>query len=116
MLGRNCLQVHASEGLDLLSSDEHGVELLLQHLVDGSSDKLHVRIGHLPSRERDAHGRVKVFVEVVLDRDTGWNVLATVDSQPNIDHLVFRRVRQRNTNRGLPQKSGENLESAGIWS
>jgi len=113
--GQELSAVHALEGLDL-SSDEHGVELLLQRLIDGSSDKRHVRIGDLSSRERDAHGRVEVFVEAVLDHGAGWSVLSTVDNQPNIDRLVFQQVRQRDTNRGLPQKGGEDLESGDAWS
>ena len=87
--GQELSTVRALEGLDL-SGDEHGIELLLQRLVDGGSDKRHVRIGDLSSRERETHGRVEGFLEAVLDHGAGWSVLSTVDSQPNIDRLIFR--------------------------
>ena len=113
-VGQELSAVHALEGLDL-SGDEHGVKLLLQRLVDSGSDKGHVRIGDLSSGERDAYGGIEVSVEAVLDHRAGRSAFSTVDSQPDVDRLVLRQVRERDTNHGLPEKRGENLESADAW-
>ena len=66
-------------------------------------------------RVRETHGRVEVFVEVAPDHRAGQSVFSTIGSQPDIDRLVFRQVRERSTDHGLLQKHGENLESADAW-
>ena len=86
--GQELSTVHVLEGLDL-SGDEHRFELLLQRLVDDGSDKRHVRIGDLSSRERGAYSGIEISAKAVLGHRAGWSAFSTIDSQPGIDRLVF---------------------------
>jgi len=68
-------------------------------------------IATVSPHKRETHGQVKVSVRAVLDRHADRSTFPTIDSQPDIDHLIFRWVIQCNADNRSPEKSGENLKS-----
>jgi len=108
-VGHESPTIHALESLDL-PGDELRLQLLLQRSLHDVRNGRHVRVDELSSRERNAYSGIEVSIEAILDHRTGGSAFSAVDSQPEVNYLVFWQVRESDTANGLPQKSGENLE------
>ena len=100
-VGEESSTVHAFESLDL-ARDVLRIQLFLQRSLHGARNKRGVRIDELAFREGDAYSRVEVVIEAILDHRASRSAFSTVDSQSEIDHLVFWQTSQRDTDCGLP--------------
>ena len=110
VVGEESSAIHAFESLDL-ADDELRIELFLQRSLDGARNERDVGMYELACREGDAYGGVEITIEAILDHRAGGGSFSTVDSQSDIDRLVFWQMGEGDADCGLPQKSGENLES-----